>query len=182
MTTEDKAQEREGLRVITGGKSEVSEPEGRRGTTRSPKTASGLTQRQEDFVMALADGCTNTEAYERAFTTEGYKRNILHSKACSLAARPDIKARLSEVLTQRKVERQHVDAQTSERLSERVWRGIWKVAEAPDTPPAARVAALQLAAKAAGMLTDRVETRHLNDPVDIERELQEKLKKYAGSK
>ena len=162
------------LTVISGGKGGAS-PAGH--SVRSAKTASGLTEKQEAFAKGLAEGLTHAEAYRRAFGGEGYAQRTLHNKACGLAGRGDIKARVEAFLAEKRAQKQHV----SERVSDRVWRGIWAVVEDPETPAAARVSALQLAAKAGGMLVDRVETRSLNTPEELERELKERLAKYTGT-
>lgn len=162
------------LRVIDGGKAKAS-PGGH--SMRSAKTASGLTEKQEAFAKALAEGMTNADAYRAAFGAEGYQQRTLHSKACSLAARESIRERVNAILAEKRRKNQHV----AERVSDRVWRGIWSVIEDPETPAAAKVSALQLAAKAGGMLVDRVETRSLNTPEELERELKERLAKYTGT-
>ena len=173
-TREDTTGTPKGLRVITGGK-EGESPAGHR--LRSAKTASGLTEKQEAFARALAEGATNADAYRKAFGAEGYAPRTLHSKACALAARDDIKVRVNAFVGEKRAKAQLV----SERVSDRVWRNVWAIIEDPETPPAAKVSALQLAAKAGGMLVDRVETRSLNTPEDIERELKERLAKFTGT-
>lgn len=174
------------LRVISGGLDvpQDSEPREAKGSYRSAKLANGLTQKQDRFAVALSEGATNAEAYRVAFGAEGYAMRTLHSKACALAARDDIKARVAELLAERRVKKQHVDAQAmlqAERVSDRVFRNLWKIAEDDATPAAARVSALQLAAKASGMLVDRVETKSLNAPADIEAELRARLAKFTGT-
>lgn len=180
MTEKDGTKE---LRVISGGLDDPqgSEPRNGKGQHRSAKTASGLTEKQEKFCAGLANGLTNAEAYREAFDADGYKPHTLYCKASALAARADIRARVAQIVTERKGRKQHVDAQMSERISDRVWRGIWAIAEDHNAPAAARISALQLAAKAGGMLVDRVETKNLNVPEDIEAELKARLAKFTGT-
>lgn len=180
MTEKDGTKE---LRVISGGLDDPQGSEARKGKDllRSARLPNGLTAKQEEFARGLSEGLTNAESYRRAFGAEGYAQRTLHSKACALAARDSIRARVAEMVGEKRARKQLVDAQTSERISDRVWRGIWAIAEDHNAPPAARISALQLAAKAGGMLVERVETKHLNAPADIEAELRARLAKFTGT-
>lgn len=172
------------LRVISGGLDDAQGSERRKGAStphRSAKTASGLTEMQEAFCRGLSEGMTNADAYRAAFRAENYKPHTLYCKASALASRDDIRARVAQMVGARKAKEQHVSAQMAERISDRVWRGIWAIAEDHNAPPAARISALQLAAKAGGMLVERVETRSLNAPADIEAELKARLAKFTGT-
>ena len=65
---------------------------------------------------------------------------------------------------------------------ERVWRNVWRLAEGENVPPAVQQSALALAAKMAGLLTDRVEVK--NETVDsksIEAELLQRLQQLKVS-
>ena len=69
----------------------------------------------------------------------------------------------------------------SEKQADRVWRNVWRLAEGNDVPPAVQQSALALAAKMAGMLTDKVEVK--NETVDsksIEAELLQRLQRLTG--
>ena len=65
--------------------------------------------------------------------------------------------------------------------SERVWRNVWRLAEGENVPPAVQQSALALAAKMAGMLVDRVETKtETVDSKSIETELLERLQRLKA--
>ena len=145
---------------------------------RSGKAESGLTIKQETFTLALADGATNSEAYRKAYDASGMAAATVHSKACILAADGRIKARLAEILADRRAKRSHVTAQTEERLSERVWRNTWNLAENAQSE-AVRATALALAAKMAGMVTDKQEIKQIQgDSATLEAELKARLAKH----
>jgi hypothetical protein len=142
------------------------------------KAPSGLTFKQEAFVMALADGATNSEAYRTAYDASGMAMATVHSKACMLAADARIKARLGEVLAERRAKKQHVTAQTEERLTERVWRNVWRLAENAESQTV-QATAIALAAKMAGMITEKQEVKQIQgDTATLEAELKARLAKH----
>jgi hypothetical protein len=65
------------------------------------------------------------------------------------------------------------------KAEERIWKQVWGVLEADSTPAAVKVSAAALAAKLAGMVTDKVQIE-AGSVADIERELTERLKRYAS--
>jgi hypothetical protein len=67
-----------------------------------------------------------------------------------------------------------------EKYSDRVWRNLWAMIDAPDTPPAVKANLLSLGAKAAGMLTDSVKIENISaDSKSIESELIERLQQLS---
>lgn len=142
------------------------------------KAAPGnLTEKQEAFAQGLAEGLTNTEAYRRAYETEGMQSGTIHNEACKLAMHPKVAARLNALLEEKRAR----NSMLSEKQSDRVWRNVWRLAEGHEVPPAVQQSALALAAKMAGMLTDKVEVK--NETVDsksIEAELLQRLQRLTG--
>lgn len=66
--------------------------------------------------------------------------------------------------------------------SDRVWQNVWRLAEGESVPPSVQQAALALAAKMAGMLTDKVEIENKSaDSASIERELLERLQRLKSA-
>lgn len=166
-----------GLTVVQGGKAAGgSERQG--GGTKAPghvgKAASGLTLKQETFAVALSEGATNVEAYRKAYDASGMQATSVEVEGCKLAAHPKVTQRVQELLAAKAAKTAHVEA----RASDRIWRGVWSLAEGEDTPPAVRATALGLAAKLAGMLTDKVELTTPGSAQEIERELMERLARY----
>jgi hypothetical protein len=166
-----------GLTLLQGGKAPGgSERQG--GGTKAPgavgRAASGLTLKQEAFAVALSEGATNVEAYRKAYDASGMQATSVEVEGCKLAAHPKIAQRVQDLLAAKAAKTAHVEA----RSSERIWRGVWALAEGDDTPPAVKATALGLAAKLAGMLTDKVELTTPGTAQDIERELMERLARY----
>ena len=170
--------ERGHLRVLEGGMADNptgTSPLAEKKAGKVGKAESGLTLKQEAFAQGLADGLTNAEAYRRAYKADGMKPAILYSEACKQAQHPKVAARVRDLMAEKRAGKQHV----SERVNDRVWRGVWKLAESDDVPPAVRASALSLAAKMAGMLTDKVEIKQESSPAAIEQELKARLAKLG---
>ncbi len=162
------------LTVISGGKDE-GRTKGK-ARTGNKATPAGLTEKQEKFAQGLAAGLTNAEAYRQAYEASGMKASTLHNESSKLAMHPAVTARLGELLA----DKSRQNSMSTLKQSERVWRGVWRLAEGDNVPPAVQQSALALAAKMAGMLTDKVEleTKHA-DAGTIERELLERLQRLS---
>jgi hypothetical protein len=161
-----------GLQVIDGGK-------GRKKGTRHGHHATGnsLTEKQERFTVLLSEGATNAEAYRQAYDTANMVPNTIYSEACKLAANPKIAARLNALLE----EKRGKHSISSLKASDRVWRNVWRLAEGENVPPSVQQAALALAAKMAGMLTDKVEIdQKITDSKSIEAEILERLQRLSA--
>ena len=160
-----------GLTVIEGGKGNKA------GARRSGKTETGLTAKQLKFAEGLASGLSNADSYRAAYDTSGMKPGTIHNEASKLALRPDIAAMVAEKLGQKRQR----NSMQAEKQSERVWRNVWRLAEGENVPPAVQQSALALAAKMAGMLTDKVEIENKSaDSKTIEAELLERLQRLTG--
>ena len=145
--------------------------------TGNKATPGGLTEKQEKFASGLAEGLTNTEAYRRAYDASTMAAHTIHNEAAKLAQHPGVAARLNSILEEKRAR----NSMLSEKQADRVWRNVWRLAEGDQVPPSVQQAALALAAKMAGMLTDRVEVK--NETVDsktIEAELLERLQRLTG--
>lgn len=160
------------FKVIAGGK---DRPEGSKRTGKAA-TPTGLTEKQERFAQGLAAGLTNAESYRQSYDCGNMQANTIHTESSKLAASPKIDARLKELLA----DKSRLNSMSALKQSERVWRGVWRLAEGDNVPPAVQQSALALAAKMAGMLTDKVEleTKHA-DAGTIERELIERLQRLS---
>lgn len=171
MTDENKGPETI-LRLIEGGK---QRPKAKVISGASGKAASGLTVKQEAFAEALANGATNSEAYRSAYNADGMAAAVVHTEACKLAQHPKVAMRVEELLRAKQAKHSLLTLKSEERI----WRQVWGVLEADSTPPAVKVSAAALAAKLAGMVTDKVEVQ-AGTVADIERELAERLRRYAS--
>jgi hypothetical protein len=160
-----------GLTVISGGKDTTRQ---RSGNKTTPGT---LTAKQEAFTQGLAAGLSNADAYRQAYGTENMKPATIHNEACKLALRPDITARLHEILADKRGR----NSMLTEKQTDRVWRNVWRLAEGEGVPPSVQQAALALAAKMAGMMTDKVEIEQtVKDSKTIEAELLQRLQRLTG--
>jgi hypothetical protein len=162
-----------GLQVIDGGKGKK-----KKGTRLGHNaTGTGLTEKQERFTVLLSEGATNAEAYRAAYDTSNMAANTIYSEACKLAANPKIAARLNAILEEKKGRNSMVTL----KASERVWKNVWRLAEGENVPPSVQQAALALAAKMAGMLTDKVEIdQKITDSKSIEAEILERLQRLSA--
>ena len=166
-----------GLVLVRGGKAPGG-GDGTGGGTKAPgavgRAASGLTLKQEAFAVALSEGATNVEAYRKAYDASGMQQTSVEVEGCKLASHPKVTQRVQDLLAVKQAKAAHVEA----RASDRIWRGVWELAEGEDTPPAVKATALGLAAKLAGMLTDKVEVTAPGSAHDIEQELIARLARY----
>lgn len=159
------------LTVITGGKDKGKRRTGDKGT------GTGLTEKQEAFARHLSEGMTNSEAYRAAYQAEGMAAATVHSEACKQAQHPKVRTRVDALLAERKAKQ----GMLSVKQEDRVWQNVWRLAEGVNVPPAVQQSALALAAKMAGMLTDRVEVKsETADSKSIEAELLQRLQKLTG--
>ena len=157
--------------TVVGGKDAPKKRTGTHGTGTS------LTEKQEAFARALSEGMINSEAYRLAYRADDMAANTVHSESCKMAQHPKVRARLDELLAEKRAKH----SMFSEKQGDRVWRNVWRLAEGHDVPPAVQQSALALAAKMAGMLTDRVETRiETADSKSIEAELLERLQRLRA--
>lgn len=158
------------LTLVKGG------GENRAGERRSGKAASGLTAKQEKFATGLADGLSNADSYRAAYDATGMAAATVHNEASKLALRPDIAKRVDELLA----EKRQRNSMLSVKQEQRIWANVWRLVEG-DAPPAVQQSALALAAKMAGMLTDKVEVKNdIADSKSIEAELLQRLQKLTG--
>lgn len=160
------------LTVINGGKG--AKPKAKRDNA---EKSDKLTERQEKFAQGLAAGLTNSESYRQAYGAENMKPSTIHSESCRQAAHPKVIARVDELLREKRAK--HIMFEG--KASDRVWRNVWRLAEGENVPPSVQQAAVALAAKMAGMLTDKVEIENIStDSKSIETELLQRLQRLTG--
>lgn len=148
---------------------------------RSGKLPNGLTAKQEQFAQGLASGLSNADAYRAAYDATAMKDNTIHTEASKLACNPAISKRVREILDGKAIKNSMFLDRQREKNSDKVWRTLWAMVDAPDTPPAVKASLLSLGAKAAGMLTDQVRVENISaDSKDIERELIERLQRLSA--
>jgi hypothetical protein len=168
----DDGKQNNGLQVIEGGKGKKGKASGKQAGT-----LEGLTVKQEAFAQGLADGLTNSEAYRKAYGAENMKPSTIHVEACKQAQHPKIAKRVDAILS----EKRGKHSMLSEKQSDRVWRNVWRLAEGENVPPSVQQAALALAAKMAGMLTEQVKIENISaTSTELEKELLERLQRLTA--
>jgi hypothetical protein len=162
------------LQVIAGGKDS-----GTKGK-RTGKTQSGLTVKQEAFAQALASGASNSDAYRQSYDVSKMKDASIHTEASKLACNPAIASRVRAILDARQARNSMFTEKQREKHSDKIWRTLWSMIDAAETPPAVKANLLSLGAKAAGMLTEQVKIENISaDSKSIEQELVERLQRLS---
>ena len=160
--------------IASGGES----IKGRRSGNR---TASGLTAKQQTFADGLVAGLSNADAYRQAYDTQNMKAATIHNEACKLAALPHIAARVDQLIRENQARNSMFTDKQREKHSDRIWRRLWDLCDAPETPPAVKASLLSLGAKAAGMLTEQVRVENITaDSKSIEAEILERLQRLSA--
>jgi hypothetical protein len=148
---------------------------------RSGKLPNGLTAKQENFAQALASGLSNADSYRAAYDATSMKDNTIHTEASKLSNNPAIASRVREILDGKAIKNSMFADRQREKHSDKVWRTLWAMVDAAETPPAVKASLLSLGAKAAGMLTDKVEIdQKITDSKSIEAEILERLQRLSA--
>lgn len=143
-------------------------------------TETGLTVKQQKFAELLADGYSNADAYRGSYDATNMKPATIHNEASKLSTNPAIAERVQAIIAEKKRKNSMFTDRQREKYSDRVWRNLWAMIDAPDTPPAVKANLLSLGAKAAGMLTDQVKLETIStDSKSIESELIERLQQLS---
>lgn len=145
------------------------------------KATSGLTIKQEAFAQGLASGLSNSDSYRASYDTSAMKPGTIHSEACKLAADQRVAKRVDELIKEKHAKNSMFTDKQRERHSDKIWRRLWELCDAADTPPAVKASLLSLGAKAAGMLTEQVRMETItSDSKSIEAELIERLQRLSA--
>ncbi len=144
-------------------------------------TESGLTVKQEAFAQGLFNGLSNADSYRASYDVSNMKPATIHSEACKLAASPRIAARVDQLIREKRAKNSMFTDKQREKHSDKIWRKLWDMIDATETPPAVKASLLSLGAKAAGMLTEQVRMETVTtDSRTIEQELIERLQKLSA--
>lgn len=156
------------------------------------RTQGDLTDRQEQFAVAVAGGAALADAYRAAYSTERMKDKSVWEKASRLAAQVKVRARiaqLTEKSQQKAIDTLAIDKEmimrrllrNAERMGDDVpvavqdEDGNTKIEVIPPSPAHIQASnrALELLGKEIGMFIDRKEIRTGSLDTMNERELQE---------
>jgi hypothetical protein len=139
------------------------------------RTVDGLTPKQERFAQEVAKGSTLSDAYRAAYDVENSKDNTIHGAASDLMGQGHIAARVRELLK----EQERMMLKDAVAIRRHVFNGLMKESEDADSPPAARIRALELLGKIDIVSMFKERTEHVTDerkPEDIEKVLKERLR------
>lgn len=144
-----------------------------------PKTKDQLklTVKQEAYCQLRASGkhATQTAAYRLAYDCSGMAPTSIHVEACKLEADPRIAQRIEEIKAQKQAYESHDAAQIRAHVVAR----LHLESIDPNSPPSARVRALELLGKLGGVQAFEKVSEEPNQPNDSEAlaaTLQDKLK------
>jgi hypothetical protein len=133
------------------------------------------------FAEGLVAGLSNSDAYRQAYDASTMKAGTIHNEACKLAASPHIAARVDQLIREKQAKNSMFTDKQREKHSDRIWRNLWSMLDAAETPPAVKASLLSLGAKAAGMLTEQVRMETVtSDAKSIEAEILERLQRLSA--
>jgi len=139
------------------------------------KSVDGLTSKQESFATHVANGETLAASYRAAYDAESMSPAAIHNEASKLMDHPGIAMRVNALLRQRQAAESHDAGRIRRHVIERLH--LESINE--DSPPAARVRALELLGKldVVGAFRERVATEQAEAaPADLAATLEAKLK------
>ena len=139
------------------------------------KGSEGLTAKQERFCQEVAAGNTLAASYRAAYDAANMTEHTIHNEASRLMNRPDIAARVNALIQAKQDKTSHDTARMRQHIIER----LWAESQDSDSPPAARLKALELMGKLdiVGAFRERVSNEADNTASqDIAQTLQTRLK------
>lgn len=139
------------------------------------KGSEGLTAKQTAFADKVAEGVTLAEAYRHAYEAGGMAASTIHAEASRLMADHRVAARVNSQL----VARQAKTSLDAGRMRLHIIERLWAESQDADSPPAARLKALELMGKLdiVGAFRERVSNEADNTASqDIAQTLQARLK------
>lgn len=104
----------------------------------------GLTEKQETFAQGVANGLTLKDAYEKAYDATNMKRGTVYAEASRMMDDPKIAARVRALMDIRLNKTHALDAM---RIRQHVFDRLMEESVDDDSPPAARIRALELLGK-----------------------------------
>ena len=146
---------------------------------RGPVLSQGLTDSQERFAEAVAEGHSLAEAYRMCYQTDNMAHGTLYNKACLLYKRSDVRNRVEYIRQKKRDGTLHDASRALDFALTHLQREATQAEQ-----PAARIRAIELIMKHHGLLSDV--PRDITDPhagmtADMLRQaIQEKLLSALG--
>jgi hypothetical protein len=134
-----------------------------------------LTMKQEQFAAAIVEGKTHADAYRQAYDASGMKDGTAWSEAARLMRRPHVTARVEELKSEAEVVRQGLLLSREEAILARLEHEALTA-----KTDAARIRALELLGRHAGMFVERVGVERVErSAAEIEAALRVRLEKWG---
>lgn len=137
-----------------------------------------LTMKQEQFAAAIVEGKTHADAYRQAYDASGMKDGTVWSEAARLMRRPHVTARVEELKSEAEAVRQGLLLSREEAILARLEHEALTA-----KTDAARIRALELLGRHAGLFVERVEVEQVERSVEvIERDIRQRLHRLGLAK
>jgi hypothetical protein len=136
----------------------------------------GLTDKQEGFARGVANGLTLKEAYVRSYDASDMKTGTIYAEASRLMDNPAVSARVRVLLADRQ---ENTHANDAKRIRQHVFDRLMIESVDDESPPAARIKALELLGKIDVVSMFREQKGEVIEPTDIEG-LEAKLRVALG--
>jgi hypothetical protein len=142
---------------------------------RGPVLPNGLTAKQEAFAVAVANGSTLSDAYRRHYNIgKDTLDESIWVQAHNLYVNDKVQSRVKQILDQRAMDTRHDPARIA------AWSKdlLAKIAADPNTTDSARIKAIEVLDRLAGLFTDKQELSITDnkEAESIRLELEAKLK------
>lgn len=135
----------------------------------------GITGKQERFARRLADGDTQSDAYRSVYSAGSMNEATVWSEASRLARHPEVAARVAELKAQEEGVRRMLMLDREETILARLEHEALTA-----KTDSARIRALELLGRHAGMFAERVEVEQVNrSAAEIEADLKARLERLG---
>lgn len=146
---------------------------GRVGTVKgATNRLTGLTDKQEAFVVAVVNGSNASDAYRLAYDTKTMRQETVWTEACMLLSSPKVAQRLAVLNGEKEHQRRMMAVSRAERVLQR----LEQLADTAATE-SVKVRANELLGKTAGLFTEQIEIEDKTDRTvqDLEQSIADKL-------
>jgi len=140
---------------------------------RSLKNNRGITDKQQAFVDAIAEGNNISDAYRLAYDASNMSGASIHVEACRLAKHPKITLAINEIFELKTYSNSLQQLSRSDRVISKLEAIALRDGEADGT----QVRALELLGKSMGLWIDKVETEDKTERTEqqLEKDIEQKL-------
>lgn len=136
-----------------------------------------MTQKQSKFAECLAEGKSQSDAYRTAYATASNTEQTVWSEASRLAKHPKVASRVDALRAEKEVVRRTLVLDREEAILAQLEHEAFTA-----KTDSARIRALELLGRHAGMFTERVEVERVDRPVaQIEADIRARLERLGWS-